>query len=127
MEITTRSLNEPNTSVENEGKLCKEEDSCKPSSEPTDLFHEELHVDTSYNTEKISSDDASNNNDHNRICEAAPTPSRKRSVFIRFCVNFIRYFLFLFWNYISLSNTASSKRKLHSCFVAHDVESYLIA
>ncbi|KAG2605585.1 ubiquitin-like-specific protease 1D [Panicum virgatum] len=78
LEITTRSLNEPNTSVENEGKLCKEEDSCKPSSEPTDLFHEELHVDTSYNTEKISSDDASNNNDHNRICEAAPTPSRKR-------------------------------------------------
>jgi len=127
LEITTRSLNEPNTSVENEGKLCKEEDSCKPSSEPTDLFHEELHVDTSYNTEKISSDDASNNNDHNRICEAPPTPSRKRSVFIRFCVNFIRYFLFLFWNYISLSNTASSKRKLHSCFVAHDVESYLIA
>jgi len=80
LEITTRSLNEPNTSVENEGKLCKEEDSCKPSSEPTDLFHEELHVDTSYNTEKISSDDASNNNDHNRICEAPPTPSRKREL-----------------------------------------------
>ncbi|PUZ61256.1 hypothetical protein GQ55_4G261200 [Panicum hallii var. hallii] len=78
LEITTRSRNEPNTSVENERKLCKEEDSCKPSSEPTDLFHEELPIDTSSNTEKISSDDASNNNDHNRICEAAPTPSRKR-------------------------------------------------
>ncbi|RLM56044.1 ubiquitin-like-specific protease 1D [Panicum miliaceum] len=78
LEITTRSRNEPNTSVENERKLGKEEDSCLPSSEPTDLFHQELHVDTSSNTEKISSDDASNNNDHNRICEAAPTPSRKR-------------------------------------------------
>jgi len=76
----TRSRNEPNASVENEGKLCKEEDSCKPSSEPTNLFNEELHVDTSSNTEKISSYDASNNNDRNRICEATPTPTRKREL-----------------------------------------------
>ena len=95
MEITTRSLNEPNTSVENEGKLCKEEDSCKPSSEPTNLFNEELHVDTSSNTEKISSYDASNNNDRNRICEATPTPTRKRSVFICFLCQFYTIFCFV--------------------------------
>ncbi|RCV21542.1 hypothetical protein SETIT_4G147600v2 [Setaria italica] len=78
LEITTRSRNKPNTSIENEGKLCKEEHSCKPSSLPTNSFHEEMDVDTSSNVEKISPDDASNNNGHNGMCEAAPTPSRKR-------------------------------------------------
>ncbi|CAN6201606.1 unnamed protein product [Urochloa humidicola] len=78
LEITSRSLNELNTKVENEGKLCKKEDSCQPSLQPTNLFHEEMHVDTSSNMEKISSDDASNNNGDNRLCEVAPTPSPSR-------------------------------------------------
>ncbi|CAL5038453.1 unnamed protein product [Urochloa decumbens] len=78
LEITTSRRHERNTSVKNEGKLCNEEDSCKPSSQPTNLFNEELHLDTSSNMEKISSDDASNDNCHNRMCEVAHTPSRKR-------------------------------------------------
>jgi ubiquitin-like-specific protease 1C/D len=88
--LETRSQNEPKTSVENEGKLCKEEDSCKPSSPPTNSFHEEMHMDISSDVEKISLDDASNNNGYNRMCEAAPTPSRKRSAFICSYVNFMR-------------------------------------
>ncbi|CAN6164039.1 unnamed protein product [Urochloa humidicola] len=76
LEITSR--HEPDTSVKNEGKLCNDEDSCKPSSQPTNFFDEELHVDTSSNMEKISSDDASNNNGHSRTCQTAHTPSRKR-------------------------------------------------
>lgn len=60
----------------------EEEDSCKPSSQRTDLIHEELHACTSTNMEKVPSDDASNKNGHGGMCEAALTPSRKRSVFV---------------------------------------------
>ncbi|CAN6216934.1 unnamed protein product [Urochloa humidicola] len=76
LEITSR--HELDTSVRNEGKLCNDEDSCKLSSQPANFFDEELHVDTSSNMEKMSSDDPSNNNGHSRMCQAAQTPSRKR-------------------------------------------------
>ncbi|KAJ1259377.1 hypothetical protein BS78_10G149800 [Paspalum vaginatum] len=78
LEITSRSTHMPNTLIENEGKLCKEKDTCGSSSQPTNSFHEELHLDTSANIEKTSDDNATNNIGRNRTCELAPTSSRKR-------------------------------------------------
>uniref|UniRef100_A0A0A9GQG1 Ubiquitin-like protease family profile domain-containing protein n=1 Tax=Arundo donax TaxID=35708 RepID=A0A0A9GQG1_ARUDO len=70
LEIT--SLDEPNTSAEDVGKLCEESDSCKPSSQPMSLSHEELG--NSDIMEKISSD----NCDNWIAPSPTPTPSHKR-------------------------------------------------
>ncbi|XP_062232929.1 ubiquitin-like-specific protease 1D [Phragmites australis] len=75
---TRRSPNEPNTLVENEGKLCEEKESCKTSLQPTNSSHRELCLDNSINMKKISADDASKDNGHNRMWEPSSTPSRKR-------------------------------------------------
>lgn len=78
LEIKGRSPNKPSTSIENKGKLCEEKDSCEASSQQMNSVHEELHLDTSENMRKTSSDVGASNNGNNIMWEEVPTPSRKR-------------------------------------------------
>ncbi|KAL5226022.1 hypothetical protein ABZP36_012661 [Zizania latifolia] len=74
LEIRSASTGRPKTLIDNDGSLCEEEYSCKPTT-PTSLSRKDSNIDSSTNMENVNAVD--DGKDNSRTCKH-PQTSRKR-------------------------------------------------